>query len=159
MTTVVVAVLVGAIVALWLASWLRRVRGSRRAVRRAARAGAGERAAVALLERHGYRIVATQARLTWAPRVDGEPHAVELRADYLVERAGERLVAEVKTGDVAPSLDAAATRRQLLEYRVAFAADAVLLVCPERAAIHRVDFELGRVENLPAGAAPPTLEA
>jgi hypothetical protein len=76
----------------------------------------------------------------WAPRLDGEPMELELRADYLVEAAGERLVAEVKTGDAAPRLDTAATRRQLLEYSIAFAVDGVLLVCPEAGAIHRVEF-------------------
>ena len=54
----------------------------------------------------------------------------------------ERLVAEVKTGEAAPSLATAATRRQLLEYHVAFAVDGVLLVCPERGAIHRIEFSL-----------------
>ena len=63
-----------------------------------------------------------------------------MRADYLVEQDGERLVAEVKTGAEAPELSTAATRRQLLEYRVAFAVEGVLLVCPERGTIQRVEF-------------------
>ena len=137
-----VIALVAAAVALWLARAWRRWRGSVVARRRAARAGAGEDGARALLEAAGYRVVARQARQVWAPLVDGEPHEIELRADYLVERGGERLVAEVKTGEAAPSLATAATRRQLLEYRVAFAVDAVLLVCPERGAIHRIDFDV-----------------
>lgn len=132
--------LVAAVVALWLAARLRRWRGSMRARRRAARAGAGEERAAALLEAAGFRIIARQARVAWAPRLDGEPMELELRADYLVEAAGERLVAEVKTGDAAPRLDTAATRRQLLEYSIAFAVDGVLLVCPEAGAIHRVEF-------------------
>lgn len=74
------------------------------------------------------------------PLVDGEPCVLELRADYLVEGDGELLVAEVKTGDEAPLISTAATRRQLLEYSVAFAVDGVLLVCPERDAIHRIEF-------------------
>jgi hypothetical protein len=133
---------VGALVALVLARRARRWRGGWRARRRAARAGAGEDAAAALLRRAGFRIVARQARTWWTPLVDGEPHETELRADYLVEAHGELLVAEVKTGEVAPSLASAATRRQLLEYHVAFAADGVLLVCPERGAIHRIEFPL-----------------
>src|SRR5690349_15073624 len=60
----------------------------------------------------------------------------------LGEGKGELLVAEVKTGDEAPSVTTAATRRQLLEYHVAFGADGVLLVCPERKAIHRIVFPL-----------------
>lgn len=136
--------LAAAIIALAIAGWLRRWRGSRRAQARAARAGAGETAAAALLVARGYRIVERQARVSWAPLVDGVPHATELRADYLVIGGDGRelLVAEVKTGDVAPSLDAAATRRQLLEYYCAFGADGILLVCPERDAIHRVEFAI-----------------
>lgn len=129
-----------AVVALWLAAVLRRWRGSWRAKRRAARAGAGEDAAALLLADAGFAIVERQARVVWAPLVDGEPVLMELRADYLVEAGGELLVAEVKTGDEAPSVETAATRRQLLEYHVAFAVDGVLLVCPERGSIHRVVF-------------------
>jgi hypothetical protein len=142
---VIVVAVVAAIVALWLAAALRRVRASRRAHRRADRASAGEHAAAALLRAAGYRIVARQARHVWTPIVDDRPHAIELRADYIVEADGERFVAEVKTGDQAPSLDVAATRRQLLEYRIAFEVDAVLLVCPEVEAIHRIDFPIGHV--------------
>jgi hypothetical protein len=137
-----IVALVGALLALVLARRARRWRGSWRARRRAARAGAGEDAAAALLRRAGFRIVARQARTWWTPLIDGEPHETELRADYLVEARGELLVAEVKTGDEAPKLATAATRRQLLEYHVAFAADGVLLVCPERGSIHRIEFPL-----------------
>jgi hypothetical protein len=142
LTPIVVVAIAAAIVALWLAWRVRRWRGSWRARRRAARAGAGEDRAATMLADAGWRIVARQARTLWIPLVDGEPHETELRADYLVEADGERLVAEVKTGDEAPSLDVAATRRQLLEYRVAFAVDGVLLVCPERGTIQRIEFPI-----------------
>ncbi|HEY0193952.1 MAG TPA: hypothetical protein VGC42_22700 [Kofleriaceae bacterium] len=141
------AMLAGAVAALFLARWLRGWRGSRVARQRAARAGAGEGHAAVLLRRAGYRIVAAQARTRWTVRIDGEPLALELRADYLVEAGGERLVAEVKTGDVAPRLTTAATRRQLLEYLVAFEADGVLLVCPEAGAIHRIEFPTGSARS------------
>jgi Holliday junction resolvase-like predicted endonuclease len=145
---VLVAWLAGALVALVLARLVRGARGSWRARARAARAGAGEDAAEAMLRAAGFAIVARQLRTTWAPLVDGEPFETELRADYLVDDDGTLLVAEVKTGDEAPRLSTAATRRQLLEYHVAFAlahgADGVLLVCPELGTIHRVEFPLRR---------------
>lgn len=140
MTQFIVVAVAAAVIALWLASRWRRWRGSRRAKARAARAGAGEEAAARLLADAGFSIIERQARVVWAPLVDGEPLHMELRADYLVEADGELLVAEVKTGEEAPSLETAATRRQLLEYHVAFAADGVLLVCPERGTIQRVVF-------------------
>jgi hypothetical protein len=139
---VAVVALCGGLLALVLARLVRGWRGSWRARRRALRAGSGEERAAAMLRGAGFRIVARQARTWWAPIVDGEPHETELRADYLVEADGELLVAEVKTGDEAPRLATAATRRQLLEYHVAFAADGVLLVCPERGSIHRIEFPL-----------------
>jgi Holliday junction resolvase-like predicted endonuclease len=142
--TFAVVALAAAIIALWLARVVRRWRGSWRARVRAARAGAGEDRAASLLAAAGYRVLARQVRCAWTPLVDGEPCALELRADYLVEKNGEHLVAEVKTGDEAPSIATAATRRQLLEYHVAFAVDGVLLVCPEREAIHRVEFAIDR---------------
>jgi hypothetical protein len=145
-SVLVICLLAGALVALVLARWMRSWRGSRRARVRAARAGDGESDAVGLLERAGYRIVAKQARAWWTPTIDGEPHETELRADYLVEEGegGALFVAEVKTGDTAPDLSTAATRRQLLEYEIAFSValgtTGVLLVCPERETIHRVRF-------------------
>lgn len=135
-----IVALVAIVVALWLAHRIARWRGSWRARRRAARAGAGEDSAAQLLEDAGFTIVERQARVSWAPLVDGTPLFMELRVDYLVEARGELLVAEVKTGDEAPNLETAATRRQLLEYHIAFAADGVLLVCPERGTIQRIVF-------------------
>lgn len=135
-----VALLTGVLIALLAVRWLRTWRGSRRARVRAGRAVAGEEAAATLLRGAGFSIIGKQVRAWWSPTIDGEPHEMEVRADYLVEANGERLIAEVKTGDEAPLLTTAATRRQLLEYHVAFEVDGVLLVCPERGAIHRVGF-------------------
>lgn len=139
-TELLLAVLVGALLALVLARWLRGASGSWRAKQRASRALAGEDRAAELLRAAGFTIVGRQVRTWWSPRVDGEPVEIEVRADYLVEADGEVLVAEVKTGEAAPRFETAATRRQMLEYHVAFDVDAVLLVCPERGAIHRVEF-------------------
>jgi hypothetical protein len=151
--TIVIAV-AAVVIALSIAAWLGRVRRSWRARRRAARAGAGEDAAALLLADAGFTVIAAQVRLIWQLTVDGEPFATELIADYLVEADGERLVAEVKTGALAPKLTTAATRRQLLEYRVAFGVDGVLLVSPERGTIQRVEFPF---KNLPALQPPPRL--
>lgn len=150
---IAITAIVAAVVALRLARAWRAWRGSRIARARAARAGAGEDLAADMLERAGFRVVARQVRTAYAPLVDGEPQRTELRADYIVTRDGEQLIAEVKTGAAAPSLATAATRRQLLEYHVAFAVDGILLVCPERGAIHRVEFPIAQKLALPPGPA------
>ena len=140
MTRELLVALFSILMALWISRVLRNWRGSWRARRRANRAGRGEDVAADLLEDAGYTVVERQARVLWGPLLDGEPQLLELRADYLVEGDGQLLVAEVKTGEQAPSIETAATRRQLLEYHVAFAVDGVLLVSPEQGTIQRVAF-------------------
>jgi len=135
---VVLLVALAVVVGRRLGSWRR----SLRARRRGRRAVAGEGAAEALLERAGFRIVDRQARLAWQVDIDGTPTDIELRADLLAERDGRTFVAEVKTGAEAPSVSTAATRRQLLEYLVAYETDAVLLVDVENARIREVTFPL-----------------
>ncbi len=111
---------------------------------RTRRATAGEVRAEAIVARAGYEVLARQVPGRWTVHADGEPMEVALRADLLVSRNGRRYVAEVKTGRVAPKLDCAATRRQLLEYRVAFGVDGVLLVDAESNRV--VVVELGSLD-------------
>jgi hypothetical protein len=101
-----------------------------------------ERQAARLLEEHGYVVLGSQVETSYTLLVDGEATEIKLRADYLVSRAGRQFVAEVKSGTVAPRLDTAATRRQLLEYRVAFQVDGVLLVDGESRRVHEVTFPM-----------------
>ncbi len=89
-----------------------------------------------LLEREGYRVVERQARAWGSVLVDGHSVEFEVRADLLVERVrrhphlprGALLVAEIKTGTLAPDPGHPATRRQLLEYQRVFQPDGILLV-------------------------------
>lgn len=122
------ALLLAALVllALWVFALSRR--GSARSRARVRRAQRGEAAAERLLEELGYTIVERQARGRWTLWLDGEAEEVEVRADLIVERDGLRFVAEVKTGDLATDPLYPPTRRQLLEYWVAFEPDGLLLV-------------------------------
>lgn len=124
------------------AAWWRRLSASRRARRRGARAVQGEREAELLLDELGYRVIDRQISTVWTIQCDGESLEVDLRADLLVTRDGRRYVAEVKTGDYAPQLSNAATRRQLLEYRVAYDVDSVLLVDVEAGHVQEVIFPI-----------------
>jgi hypothetical protein len=99
-----------------------------------------------LLEQHGYAILDRQVRCLWWIAVDGEQEEVELRADLLVEKDGVRFVAEVKTGQRAPDPAYPPTRRQLLEYALAFAPYEVLLVDVEEEDIYAVTFPRARAE-------------
>jgi hypothetical protein len=117
---------------------------------RMSRALRGERRAEVLLRARGYEVIARQQSARWSIHVDGEPHWVELRADYLVRRGSQRLVAEVKTGKLAPRIETSATRRQLLEYRVAFDVDGVVLVDAEEGAVRTIEFPARAAPSRPA---------
>ncbi len=75
----------------------------------------------------------------WTMWIDGEPVEVGVRADLWVGLGERRYVAEVKTGGRAPDPTHPATRRQLLEYRVAFEPDGLLLVDAEEGRIILVE--------------------
>ncbi|WP_437673212.1 hypothetical protein [Sorangium sp. So ce131] len=119
-----------------------RARQRRRLDRFREQGAAGEARAEALLRELGYTILGRQVAVSYGVQVDGEPITVGLRADYLVAHGRRRYVAEVKTGRLAPRIDTPATRRQLLEYRLAFDVDGVLLVDAETRRVRSVVFPL-----------------
>lgn len=133
---IVAAAVVGALLARWFA---RRLDGWRRRTR--SQVGlAAERDAERVLRRAGYRVVERQLTGTWTLWVDGSPRPVTCRADLVVERGHERLVAEVKSAGPALDPTSPATRRQLLEYTMAFDVDGVILVDMRKRRLYRVEF-------------------
>jgi hypothetical protein len=134
---------VGAAAVIWL-TWgvfaLRSALARARRRRRWERASRAEQDGCRLLEQVGYVVLGSQVETTYTLLVDGRSTTVLLRADYLVSRDGWRYVAEVKSGRRAPLLETSATRRQLLEYLVAFDVRGVLLVDGETRRVHEVVF-------------------
>jgi hypothetical protein len=122
--------------------WLGRALAARRLKTRAAEASRGEARAEALVAAHGFKVLGRQVTRTWNVAVSGRCVEVRLFADLVVQRRGRRYVAEVKTGAVAPRIDHAPTRRQLLEYRIAFDVDGVLLVDATASTVHEIEFAL-----------------
>jgi hypothetical protein len=123
--------------------------------RRWSRARSVERQAARLLEELGYTVLGHQVETSYEVLVDGKATEILLRTDYLVSRGGRQFVAEVKSGQVAPRLDTAATRRQLLEYRVAFQVDGVLLVDGEAREVHEVTFPISPIASRPDPTVSP----
>lgn len=134
-----VGLLVGVVALLLLYVRSLAQRGSQRSKARNQRAQRGESAAEQLLQDEGYTVIERQVRGAWTLWVNGEPLEVEVRADLLVERDGERFIAEVKTGELAPDPSYPPTRRQLLEYSVAFDVDGLLLVDMEAGEILEIE--------------------
>jgi hypothetical protein len=138
-TLALVLALLGAALALRT----RRFVTSRASSARTRRGLSAERAAEKLLARHGYRVLERRVAGSYEILVDGEAQRVQLYADFLVSRAGRELLVEVKTGD-ATHLGHADTRRQMLEYQLAFAVPALVLVDADQETLHEVEFPLAR---------------
>jgi hypothetical protein len=88
--------------------------------------------------------------MTYPVLQGGTEQKVELILDFVVEKAGERFAAEVKSAGAAAGIERADTRRQLLEYQLALGSARVLLVDPERRQVTVVEFPLPRVKAEPA---------
>lgn len=137
----VATALVAAVVLLWV---LHQHRLSSRRTRRRERASIGEREASSLLTAAGWEVLEVQPSCRWTLLVDGVETEVESRADFLVRREGRLWIADAKSGRRAVAATSPATRRQLLEYLLAFEVDGVLLVDCERRAVIRVGFPMLR---------------
>ena len=149
---VVVAVLWAAVAA--LRRWLRRWRGRTRQ----RRGHAGEARGAALLADAGWRVLGHHPAAELTLEVDGEPLAQPLEADYLCERDGRTLPAEVKTG-AAADLAARATRRQLLEYAVGYGSGATLFVDADAGTVREVRFPAAPLPPRTGPRAPAVLAA
>ncbi len=121
-------------------------KGNRATRRRNRMALDGEVIAEKLLSKKGYRVIERQVAGEWWMWIDDEAVEVQVRADFLVRRKGRLYVAEVKTGRMVTDPAFPATRRQLLEYRMVFDVDGVLLVDAENRRLHRVDFPADRTD-------------
>jgi len=149
-------VLLALLIAQTLAGLVRKKARRDRIVGRVMRAVEGEQAAGEFLRELGYELLGSQVAAEYAVLVDGETRTIGIRADFLVERGGRKYVAEVKTGAVATRIETPATRRQLLEYLVAFDVHGILLVDMEARRLHAVTFPTLVVgEEAEAGSSLP----
>jgi hypothetical protein len=112
----------------------------KRAASKAAKKGIkAEKDAEKLLKKLGYTLLQRQPPGSYYALINGEPQQVSLNADLLVEHKGKSFIAEVKTGKAA-SFEHAETRRQLLEYQMAFGVQGMLLVDMETKTVKTVKF-------------------
>ena len=112
---------------------------ARRQLRKAKK---GEAAAIAFLKDRGFTITGVQEKKTIVTWVDKIPHYNNLKVDYIVKKRGKVYIAEIKTGEMAPRPSQADTRRQLLEYYLAYRPDGILLVDMEKKNLREIAFEI-----------------
>lgn len=140
----VVATLLLIALGVWLETKWRVVRERRKSRLQAKRGFQGEKDAEKIIKKLGYHIVSRQVSAGYAMSVDGVPQTIPLQADFVLVRDGKKYVAEAKTGKAA-KLENADTRRQLLEYQLAFDyAEALLLIDADAKTVKMVRFPLPR---------------
>ncbi|NVB42578.1 hypothetical protein G6O69_32440 [Pseudenhygromyxa sp. WMMC2535] len=134
-----VAGLVLVFLGLRLGVWSQRRREARRAHRARKVGKEGARRSQRALRRAGYEILELEVRGWSELEVDGRRRRYAIRVDALVSRGGRRYVAEFKARERGASLRNRDTRRQLIEYALAFPdCEAVLLVEGERGRVQEV---------------------
>ncbi len=144
-STVLLALVAIAAVSLVLGAWLEGVRrtfSAKRAASKAAKHGLkSEKDAEKLLKKLGYNVMQKQPPATYWAVVDGEPKSFNVSGDLLLEKGGQSFLAEVKTGKAA-KLENEATRRQILEYQLAFGVDGILLLDMDAKVMRTIRFPL-----------------
>lgn len=99
----------------------------------------GEKRALQLLEKNGYKILDQQFTIKGWLRKNGVKESFIIRPDYLVKKNNEILIAEVKTGEAA-SISNIFTRRQLLEYSNIYYSKKVILVDVKNQNLYLIEF-------------------
>lgn len=107
--------------------------------RRFKRGEAAEKKAVRFLQRQGYRILAAQLEETITVYVDGVPQKSKVRADYFVRKGRKKYIVEVKSGQQG-TVRLPNVRRQLLEYKLVYRPDGVLLLDMEHRTLQEIRF-------------------
>lgn len=150
-------------VSAWGSRWWTKRADTRRRVDLARKAKLAESDAEALAEQLGYAIVGRQVVRKYPLRVGGDVFEVELRVDLVLKKDNELFLAEVKSGDRAPDVQHAPTRRQLLEYAYAFDVEEILLFDMTARTVHPIRFPaedpVPTENNETSGSPPPTREA
>lgn len=107
--------------------------------RRFKKGAAAEKNAVKFLRHRGYKIIAAQLEETITVYVDGEPQKSKVRADFLVRKGWKKYIVEVKSGQQG-TVRLPNVRRQLLEYKLVYQPDGILLLDMEHRNLQEIRF-------------------
>lgn len=136
----------------WLGGALRTFKAKRAASKAAKHGLKSEKDAEKLLKKLGYTMVQRQPPASYWAVVDGEPKSINVAGDLLLEKGGQSFIAEVKTGKAA-KLENEGTRRQILEYQLAFGVDGILLLDMDEKVLRTIRFPLPKKPGVAVAAA------
>ena len=109
--------------------------------KRFARSKRAEREAEKFLKKKGFAIVDSQKSKPILITIGDKIHRYLIRIDYLVRKKGKIYVVEVKSGEKSPYITNRETRRQMLEYYLAYQPNGIILLNMKSKSIAEVKFQ------------------
>lgn len=118
-------------------NWLR----AKRLRKRFSKSRQAEKEAEKILRKNGYTIIDAQKSKPLLITIGNRIHRYLVRIDYLARKRGKVFVVEVKSGDKIPYITNRETRRQILEYYLAYQPCGILLLNMKNKNISEVKFQ------------------
>ena len=100
-----------------------------------------EKEAEKILRKNGYTIIDIQKSKPLLITIGDKIHRYLVRIDYLARKRGKVYVVEVKSGEKIPYITNRETRRQMLEYYLAYQPSGILLLNMKNKTISEVKFQ------------------
>ena len=100
-----------------------------------------EKEAEKILRKNGYAVIDAQKSKPLLLTIGDKIHRYLVRIDYLARKKGKIYVVEVKSGEKIPYITNRETRRQMLEYYLAYQPSGILLLNMKNKSISEVKFQ------------------
>ena len=120
-----------------ISNWLR----AERLRKRFSKSRQAEKEAEKILKKNGYAIIDTQKSKPLLITIGNKINSYLVRIDYLARKSGKVYVVEVKSGEKIPYITNRETRRQMLEYYLAYQPSGILLLNMKNKSISEVKFQ------------------
>jgi len=120
-----------------ISNWLR----AKRLRKRFSKSRHAEKEAEKILKKNGYAIIDAQKSKPLLITIGDKIHRYLVRIDYLARKRGKVYVVEVKSGEKIPYVTNRETRRQMLEYYLAYQPSGILLLNMKNKSISEVKFQ------------------
>ncbi len=114
---------------------------SKRLRQRFSKSRQAEKEAEKILRKNGYTIIDIQKSKPLLITIGDKIHRYLVRIDYLARKRGKVYVVEVKSGEKIPYITNRETRRQMLEYYLAYQPSGILLLNMKNKSISEVKFQ------------------
>ncbi|MDD3538626.1 MAG: hypothetical protein PHP36_00085 [Atribacterota bacterium] len=138
----IVILLLGGILSLFLYLKIKNLLNSKQAKKRAVISKRAEQKAEKWLKRNGFKIIERQQSRPLIIKAGTTRHRYQIRIDFLVKKNGQTYVVEVKSGSQNSHITNRETRRQLLEYFLAYQPYGIILFDMETKKFSEIKFLL-----------------